>query len=125
MYLANFADQISRGSRKVLAFPLVHMSPDHVTIGTVEFGIDVQKRLNIIITGRYVAQALRGKSLRILIENGRGPGLLCRHVGRKDGGTMIELQAWLGRVGFCDENKHPTGDRRGMEVSGEGDFETR
>jgi hypothetical protein len=53
----------------LLAFPLIVVEPHGMSVSSFEFCINVDKSLDIIFTGRDVAEALDGVSECLMIEN--------------------------------------------------------
>jgi hypothetical protein len=100
------------------------VGPDHVTVGAVEFGVDIQQRLDVVIAGGNVFEAIGREAGSGLVDGGRGARLLGCDVDREDGGTVKELVAWLGVVSFCEEDEHSAGDGCRVEARRKRDFET-
>jgi len=123
MHFLCFTDQVAGRSTHVLTLPLVHVRPDHVTVGTVELGIDIEKRLDIVIASRDLAEAAYRKSQRRIIDNRRFIWVRRAHVYSEH--HHIIAEARFGLVVFADEKEYPARHRRRMDRGWEENIESR
>src|SRR5438045_8030642 len=49
--------KIPRRGHEILAFPLVHVAPDDVSVGAVELGVDVEQGLRVVVARREGIEA--------------------------------------------------------------------
>lgn len=57
MDLAHIGVEITRRAVELLSFALVKVCPEHVSVGSMELGIDIQDRLNVVVSRRQCAEA--------------------------------------------------------------------
>ncbi len=117
MYALYLAIQIARRMVETLPLPLVHVRPNRVAIGAMKFGIDVDERLNVIISGGNVAQTARWMTRRTGIQNGWlacGQCIDVQSKKRRGVSPPACLQARLGEFLLRDEDENTAGDCAGM-----------
>jgi len=56
-----------------LAFPLVHVGPNHVAVGPMKFGVDVENALNVVVSRGNVLETAERETSRIP----RSPPRIC------------------------------------------------
>src|SRR2546426_11142206 len=66
----NLAVQVAGRQVELLALPLVHVGPDGVAVGAVEFCVDVEYRLDVIVAGGNFLQAAERVSERTHADRG-------------------------------------------------------
>src|SRR5206468_12939992 len=96
------------GPAELLALPLVHVGPDHVAVGAVEFRVEARQRLNVIVAGGDLLQTAQGISERARIDHGALPWsqLADVHpVERRGVSPSAGLQSRLGIVPSGDDDK--------------------
>jgi hypothetical protein len=86
--LLHFTVNISRRPVEPLTFPLIHMSPDHMTVGPFKFCVDVQQSLNRIITGRNLFQTLQRETQTLFIDDNRFSWLKVMNIQPKERNTV-------------------------------------
>ena len=76
------------------SFPLVVVHRDHVAVGAVEFGVDVDERLDEVVTGRSSREALdRGAEVGG-VDGGCLAGCETLYIAAEDGDAGAAVAAW-------------------------------
>src|SRR5207248_6221308 len=97
-FLRNTVKIPGRG-HELLAFPLVHVCPDDMSIGAVELGVDVEHGLRVVVAGGKVIEAFQRISGNRGINDHRRSGGESVDVASENRQSAIEwvnLESWLG-----------------------------
>ena len=114
MEIAHVTKQVSRRLVELLPFPLVHVGPDGVSVRTLEAGINVEQRLDVIVAGRKLAHRFERIAQRKSVQRGCAPRRQALHV---NGDHLCprpppaNLQSRLRIIGPGDDHKQPSGNR--------------
>jgi hypothetical protein len=116
-------EQVARRAREVLPLPLIHVGPNHVAIGAVKFGKNIENSLDGVVAGREVAQRFYGGTgSRGLDRN----ALTCRHPADVETEkTSAGTEARLDRGIWRHKEKNPAGANTTLQAPGKqhGDLE--
>ncbi len=114
VHLLDGAHQVAGRDVELLALPLVHVGPDHVTVGAGEAGVDVHQRLDVVVARGEIAQrGERGAGGRG-VNDGRLPGRELADVDREErevAAVAERLQSRLGLGLRGDEDEGAAGNR--------------
>src|SRR5215471_4801051 len=71
MNSSNVTHQVAGRLIELLALPLIHVCPYGVPIGAVEFGVNIDKRLHVIVSGWNLSKTGERKAQRACINDYR------------------------------------------------------
>ena len=116
---------------EVLPFPLVAVSPDHVPVGAPKLGVRDEERLDVVVPGRELGEALHRISRGGTVDHRGLAGRQPLDVRREEGdasrtGNRLVTEAPLpdrGDVGLRpDDHVDPAGDRSFVKLRREGNL---
>src|SRR4051812_34714730 len=114
--------EIAGRGYEVLAFPLVHVRPDDVSIGAVELGVDIEHGLRVVVTRRKVIETVQRIPGNRGVDDHRrsgGEGVDVASKNRQSAIERVGLEPWLGIRVSAEYQERATGDGRGVRRRGE------
>ncbi len=114
------AVQIAGRAHPLLAFPLIVVHPQDVSVGAAEFAVDVHHRLHVVVAGGNVRERIDRRAEIGGVDDGDLPGLQLLDVAAEERAAgAAGLQARLAIAIARDHDEHSPGDRVGVRGGGE------
>jgi len=118
---ARLAREVAGRAGEVLAFPLVHVGPDSVAIGAVEFGVEVDDGLDVVVAGGNVFERVGGIAGSGAIDDGGATGGESIDVNAEERCAAVpgaDLADGLGRGVAGEGDEDASGDGAGVGRGG-------
>src|SRR6266446_2890035 len=125
MHLADRAHQIPRRLVELLAFPLIVVQPQRMSVRAVELRVHVEQRLHVVVARGDLLQARYRIAEGGAVDHPGRAGRELRNVHAEEGGAVAlvsHLEAWLDVVMPRHEYVHASGYRRAARRRRHGDL---
>ncbi len=109
-----------------MAFPLIHVRPNGVPVGTMKFRVHVHHRLHVIVARGNLGERVHRISQSVAIERSDRARFQSHDIDAEERRTITpsaHLQARLRSVVRADHDKSAPGDGFGVHGSGKRNFE--
>ena len=123
----DFAVEIPRRLVELLTLTLIEVSPEYVSVGSVNLRINVENRLDIVVTRLEVMETRERSTKRARIHDRSLARFQPRDIDGNDFGRIepqaLQPRLWIATV--ADQHKQSARDGAPMDGGWKGDFETR
>ena len=127
MDLLYVAVEVAGRAIELLSLPLIHVRPDGVPVGAMEFGVDIYQRLYVIVAGGNFAQALEGVAEGIGIDHRGAAWREIGDVSPKERSFLLpgsNVFEQITALVAAQDDEDAAGDRCSMGANGNRRFQT-